>query len=138
MLEDDLRHFPMATTDYLQKIRVSKRYQNIVRLDALKATAKRLNSPLNGFYFITQPVDRYGYGLHMKIIDILSNRYRFSYGLVDFMESCPNVIFIERGGHIIHSRLLHQSHTLLCLVLFWANGVYTDVSMSIPITEYTY
>lgn len=57
--------------------------------------------------------------------------YQFGYKLVDFMESRPNVIFIERVGRTIHPRLPHQSHALLRLVrliLFWPNDVDTDVS----------
>ena len=43
MLEDDLRNFPMSTTGYLQKIRASQRYRDIIAVDEL-------------FKFITQVV----------------------------------------------------------------------------------
>jgi hypothetical protein len=41
MLEDDLRNFPMATTDYLQRIRATQRYQDIIAVHALFEAIQR-------------------------------------------------------------------------------------------------
>jgi hypothetical protein len=35
MFEDGLRNFPMAKTDYLQRIRTTQRYQDIITIDSL-------------------------------------------------------------------------------------------------------
>lgn len=41
MLEDDLRNFPMATTGYLQRIRATQRYQDIIAVHALFEAIQR-------------------------------------------------------------------------------------------------
>jgi len=87
MLEDDLRHFPMATTGYLQKVRGSKRVQDFIRMHALfNAPVQRLDPWESRGIFSSNGVDWLGYQVHEKAVD-LSNPWGDSFGAR--IESCP-------------------------------------------------
>jgi len=107
MLEDDLRHFPMATTGYLQKIRASKRYQDIIAVDALfNAIASGLGRPHAGTPYLPSPayaVDWLGYRLHIMVFVLVPSRWER--GLLNWMESNPDAMFIELVGVTVSPRL---------------------------------
>jgi hypothetical protein len=66
MLEDDLRNFTMATTDYLQRIRATQRYQDIIAVHALLEVIQR--AILERRYYCVH-LDWLEYRLHIDIFD---------------------------------------------------------------------
>ena len=73
MLEDDLRNFPMATTDYLQRIRATQRYQDIIAVHALFEVIQRvtLGRRCDGIR-----LDWLKYRLHVNIFDLTQREWR--------------------------------------------------------------
>jgi hypothetical protein len=67
MLEDDLRNFPIATTDYLQRIQATQRYQDIIAVHALFKVIQR--AILRPRYYCV-PLDWLKYRLHVNIFDL--------------------------------------------------------------------
>jgi hypothetical protein len=67
MLEDDLRNFPMATTDYLQRIQATQRYQDIIAVHALFEVIQRA---ILGQLIYSVPLDWLEYRLHVNIFDL--------------------------------------------------------------------
>lgn len=72
MSEDDLRNFPMATTDYLQRIRATQRYQDIIAVHALfEAIQRVILEP--GFFWV--PLDWLKYRLCVDIFDLTQREW---------------------------------------------------------------
>jgi hypothetical protein len=66
MLEDDLRNFPIATTDYLQRIRATQRYQDIIAVHALFEVIQKM--PLGCHYYSAPFGDWLKYRLRVNIL----------------------------------------------------------------------
>lgn len=89
----------MATTDYLQKIRGSKRVQDFIWVNALfNALKERLDSWESRGIFSSEVVDWFRYRLHVKVVD-LSNRWDdFCWA---WIKSCTDTIIVERLGNAV-------------------------------------
>jgi hypothetical protein len=73
MLEDDLRNFPMATTDYLQRIQATQRYQDIIAVHALFEVIQRVTPWRRGYNI---RLDWLKYRLYVNIFDLTQRRWR--------------------------------------------------------------
>jgi hypothetical protein len=95
MLEDDLRKFPMATTDYLQKIRESQRYQDIIAVDALLNVivhaCQAAESDKWTVHFVE--VDWLDYRLELIVYDL--NRGSWDSEIMEWMELQYGVITVN-------------------------------------------
>jgi hypothetical protein len=99
MLKDDLRNFPMATTDYLQRIRATQRYQDIIAVHALFEVIQRVT--LGRRCYCTR-LDWLKYRLRVNIFDLTQQMWHTqSYwgqkrwvSLVQFMGDRDGVINI--------------------------------------------
>jgi hypothetical protein len=73
MSEDDFRNFPMATTDYLQRIRATQRYQDIIAVHALLEAIQRV---IPGPPYFWVPLDWLKYRLRVNIFDLTQQKWR--------------------------------------------------------------
>jgi hypothetical protein len=73
MSEDDLRNFPMAMTDYLQRIRATQRYQDIIAVHALFEVIQRATL---GWRSYGIHLDWLKYRLRVNILDLTQRMWR--------------------------------------------------------------
>jgi hypothetical protein len=96
MLEDDSRYFPMATTDFLQRIRTSERYQNIARVDALFKAITHATEVLSAEPDYTVEwfhVDLFNHRLHLAVFDLV--RGMWIPAVVESMEGRISILTVE-------------------------------------------